>query len=253
MMEQILICFAVSIGLNMSMFLLAYIFQTDKITDISYSVSFILLSSYTILTSGDMSTSKLILYILINLWAFRLGLYLFRRIHKMEKDNRFDNIRNNIKSFFGFWFIQGISVPLILIPFILFSYNIAVPKTLIFNTGAVIAFVGFLIESIADYQKYIFKLNNPNNFMSKGLWSKLRHPNYTGEILFWTGLWIACISALNLNLSLIGFIGPVWIIILLLKFSGIPPLEKKWEEKYGNNTSFQSYYDKSWKLIPYIY
>ena len=60
--------------------------------------------------------------------------------------------------------------------------------------GGLLYLFGLLIEIIADHQKTIHnKLNNKKReFISSGLWSKSRHPNYFGEFLIWTGITIIC-------------------------------------------------------------
>ena len=53
--------------------------------------------------------------------------------------------------------------------------------------------VGFVTETLADYQKSQFRSNpaNQNMFISTGVWSISRHPNYFGEILLWFGLFVS--------------------------------------------------------------
>lgn len=235
------------------MFLIAYKLQTDKVTDISYSATFMIsvLGLFVLRSSQDI-VDKIVLSIIF-LWAIRLGLYLLVRIHTMGRDNRFDHIRNSFKSFLGFWIVQGISVTIICLPVIL-SFNTGNKNlTTIGYIGISIALIGFLIETVADNQKYSFKKLNPDTFIQSGLWAKIRHPNYLGEILFWIGIFLISLSGITNNILYLGVISPLWIVFLLIKFSGIPPLEKKWAEKYKDNVLFQNYYNKSYRLIPGIY
>ena len=46
---------------------------------------------------------------------------------------------------------------------------------------------GFLLESVADIQKFNFRQNkeNSNRWCDTGVWKWSRHPNYYGEILVW--------------------------------------------------------------------
>ena len=253
MWQDFFLFLGISIGFNLAMFLVAYKLQTDKITDISYSATFItsVLGMFLLRSSNDVVDFSILILILF--WAIRLGTYLLIRIHRMGQDNRFDHIRNSFKSFLSFWIVQGVSVTIICIPIIL-SFNIADKELSIIGCiGIVIAILGFLIESIADKQKYSFKKENPDAFIQTGLWTNIRHPNYLGEILFWVGIFLLSISGFENSIVFVGIISPSWIIFLLLKFSGIPPLEKKWAEKYKDNNQFQVYYHRSYKLIPGIY
>jgi len=43
-------------------------------------------------------------------WASRLGVYLYSRIKKMKKDDRFDELRKDWKKLAVFWGFQAITV-----------------------------------------------------------------------------------------------------------------------------------------------
>ena len=52
---------------------------------------------------------------------------------------------------------------------------------------------GLTLETVADYQKSTFKLDNRYEWCNVGLWSWSTHPNYLGEMLFWTGTYLGWI------------------------------------------------------------
>ncbi len=240
-----------SIAINLVFFLFAYFLQTDKVTDFTYSLTFIILSFIGYVDS-DKTWVDLTLLLLIVIWALRLGSYLFLRIHAMGRDKRFDAFRHKWLSFLGFWIVQAVSVWIILLPYIA---GVDVPEKVVspvFILGCALAFGGFLLEAVADYQKYVFKRSNPDGFMSTGVWKRIRHPNYTGEILFWTGLFVALLPFFS-GWQYFTVVSPLWICFLLIRFSGIPLLRKKWDEKYGNDPAFQQYLQRSYSLFPYIY
>lgn len=55
---------------------------------------------------------------------------------------------------------------------------------------------GAALEFVADEQMRRFRgVKQPGQIMQSGLWSRCRHPNYLGEILFWVGVWIAALGA----------------------------------------------------------
>jgi Predicted membrane protein len=82
-----------------------------------------------------------------------------------------------------------------------------------------------------------------------GLWSYSRHPNYLGEILLWTGIAFFGISCFT-GLERVAWISPIFIYILLTKISGIPILDKRGLEKWGDNPEYQKYRDETPALIP---
>jgi len=58
---------------------------------------------------------------------------------------------------------------------------------------------GFATEVIADRQKSQWRKEkdekkHSEEWISRGLWGKSRHPNYFGEMLLWFGIWLVCIS-----------------------------------------------------------
>ena len=55
------------------------------------------------------------------------------------------------------------------------------------NQKTLLGIPGFLLESVADMQKFNFRQNkaNKNRWCDVGVWKWSRHPNYYGEILVW--------------------------------------------------------------------
>lgn len=71
--------------------------------------------------------------------------------------------------------------------------TVAAPLSAIDFVGAAVSLLGVLIEATADAQlrRYMLKPRAERPIVLRsGLWYYSRHPNYMGEILFWTGLWI---------------------------------------------------------------
>ncbi|MBT8189359.1 MAG: DUF1295 domain-containing protein [Bacteroidia bacterium] len=238
-----------SIGFNLILFLLAYFFQTDKITDLSYSLTFAAISIYSFIQS-ERSLVDIIILLLVIIWAIRLGSYLFYRIHAIGRDKRFDQIRERFISFFLFWLMQGLTCFVVMIPAILINQATSKDSNMIVVIGVIIAISGLLLESVADQQKFKFKSLNPGKFMNSGVWSYLQHPNYTGELLFW---WSIFIISLPFSSWYYSIIGPLWISLIIIRFSGISILQKKWSERYGNDPDFVAYSKKTYKLVPFIY
>jgi steroid 5-alpha reductase family enzyme/tryptophan-rich sensory protein len=244
---ELLIAFIISIAIQIVMFIPAFIFQTDKLTDISYGISFIAL---TLFFFRNFSLPNVLIATMIILWGLRLSIFLFIRINKIKKDKRFDGMRDNFFKFLGFWLLQGVSVFAIMMSALLFLSSNTSRFSLI---GMVIWGLGLLLESIADLQKYNFK-NNPKNkgkFISSGIWKYSRHPNYFGEILCWVGIYIFAFPAFSIGHRIIALISPLFIVILLLFASGIPILEKKAHEKWGKDMKYIEYKKKTPILVPF--
>jgi len=234
-----------SLAINIIMFIPAFILKTDKLTDISYSLSFIILTLIIFLT--NINFTNMILFLLITLWGVRLGTYLLIRINKIKKDKRFDGMREKFFNFLGFWLLQGFTVWVVLIPTLL-----VLTKQVTFSylslIGLVIFIKGLLIESFADYQK--FTNYKKDKWIDIGLWKYSRHPNYFGEILVWIGIYLYTLPYLIGYEKLIGLISPIFITILLLFVSGVPKLEKVNNKKFGKLKEYQEYKKRTGLLIP---
>jgi len=244
---------AVSIFIQLILFVPAYRFKTDKLTDLSYSLTFILLAFIAFLGS-DAVLPKIILLLMVLVWGLRLGIFLFVRINKISKDSRFDEIRINFFKFLSFWIFQGITVFIVLLP-TFFFFQGKTTYSFLLSFGFLVWLTGLITEGFADRQKYIF-INNPKNkgkWVDTGLWKYSRHPNYLGEILCWVGIYLYTFEAITTNQRLVGMLSPLTIIVLLLFVTGIPKLEEKADKKWGSNQRYQEYKKKTAALIPFIY
>ncbi|MBN2780339.1 MAG: DUF1295 domain-containing protein, partial [Candidatus Marinimicrobia bacterium] len=84
----------IALGINILMFLPAFIIKTDKFTDISYALTFIVLT-WTAWIVNPVSAQSTLIAAMLTVWALRLGIFLRVRIGKMEQDKRFDGIRDS--------------------------------------------------------------------------------------------------------------------------------------------------------------
>ncbi len=253
-MNDLLLSLIAVVAFNLAIFPIAFRLQTDKLTDITYSLSFIFLAAFGLLRSDAFADPvRLITASIVIFWAIRLGYFLLKRVSQLGKDARFDNIRVNFKRFLRFFFIQGVSSWIISIPLLILFYSkdqVSVTNIWIMG-GWIIAVGGLLLESISDYQKSQFK-NMPGNadkFFTGGLYKKIRYPNYLGEILFWIGIFI-CTSIVLDGIQWLSIVSPIVIILLLTRLSGIPILEKSRAVKYAKSPEYQSYLKNTYLLIP---
>ena len=114
---------------------------------------------------------------------------------------------------------------------------------------------GMLIESIADFQKYTFRQNpaNQDKWISSGLWGIVRFPNYLGEMMLWTGLYLSASSTFEGVLEHASVISPLFVVWLLSRLSGIPILERQNLKRWQDKPEFMHYFRNTYRLIPYIY
>lgn len=142
----------IALGLNVAMFIPAYKFKTDKLTDLSYGLTFVILAVL-VLFLNSITEAKIILTLMVIAWGLRLGGFLFLRVRKFKKDLRFDGMRESFFRFFRFWFLQGLTAWVVLVPALFF---ISSGGDSVLWAGFFIWLAGLIIEATADWQKYRF-------------------------------------------------------------------------------------------------
>lgn len=233
-------------------FIPSYWRQTEKFFDLTGSLTFLIISTLALFLSPGVDGRALLVWALVVTWATRLGTYLFSRVQKAGKDDRFDKIKPSFFRFLNVWTIQGLWVTLTLIAALV---AITTPNRKELDLFALIGFLvwvfGFTLEVVADYQKSRFNANlkNKGKFIQSGLWSKSRHPNYFGEIVLWIGVTIIALPVLQ-GWEWVALISPVFVTLLLTRISGIPLLEKKAEQKWGGQEDYEAYKKTTPVLIP---
>ncbi len=117
--------------------------------------------------------------------------------------------------------------------------------------GVCIMACGLVLESLADFQKSKAKAKNPKRFCDAGLYKIVRCPNYLGEVLFWTGVFVSGVTALSgvwqWLASLFGYLCIVYIM-----FGGARRLELRQNRNYGADPEYQAYVKKTPILLPFV-
>ena len=236
------------------LFIPAYLFQTEKFYDLSGSLTYIFVIcyvSYYSLQGNEINFGNIILASAILIWTIRLGSFLFFRIHKAGEDKRFRSIKTSPTRFFMTWTLQGMWVSICsACALTAISTSKGVQVNSLLYVGLAFFLIGFLIEIISDNQKSKFRSNpeNKDKFITTGLWSFSRHPNYLGEIILWLGITIMSISSLS-GWQFITLISPIFTYVLLVYVSGVRILEANGKKKWGHLESYQDYLKKTPSLI----
>ena len=247
-----LLCVALAFLINWLAFIPAYIYQTEKFYDLTGSFTYITLTLLALVLSGNKDPRTLLLTALVMIWSVRLGTFLFRRIQKDGKDDRFDAIKPNFFRFLNAWSLQALWVILTAAPaLIAISSSSRVALETFALVGLVVWLAGFGIEVMADYQKRQFRKDpgNKGRFIKTGLWSRSRHPNYFGEIVLWIGVTLIAVPTLQ-GWQWIALISPVFVSYLLTRVSGVPMLEAKADKKWGGQEDYENYKANTPVLIP---
>ena len=260
-------------------FPITVIWKDNSLVDIGWTLGFMSMAwiSYIVngLTNGNwFAARQLTITILVTVWGIRLLThYIARRVIRKVEDKRFAGYRERWTENFYLKTILVIFLPQVFLVYIIglpVVFANSINDSLAIDTAGIVLLVigglvwleGFLIESIADFQLLRFR-NNPDNkgkILNKGLWKYSRHPNFFGESEQWWGIFIIAISyafynfppanATYLGVGWLTILGPILLTFTLLKFSGIPTLEK--EGILEGREGYEDYLKTTSKFIPWF-
>jgi steroid 5-alpha reductase family enzyme len=144
----------------------------------------------------------------VGIWSAKLAAFLVYRVFHTTHDARLDDTLASASGAVGFWTISC-----------LWGWLVSLPHTIAAATpgprpsfgratdraGLLLLVLGLAVESLADWQKWRFKQSEANRgrFCDEGLWQTSQHPNWCGNLMFWTGILV-----LNTQ-TLLSDLGPV--------------------------------------------
>ena len=232
-----------SVLIQVIFFVPSFILKTEKLYDLIGSSTYVVVISFAYFYLSDKTITDTILFLFVLVWGIRLGTYLFMRISRDKEDVRFEKAKKNFFWFLQYWMGQALWVSITssaAVISILQNENDSLNIYVII--GVLIWIIGFSIEVISDFQKSKFKKseNTTKTFISKGLWSKSRHPNYFGEITLWVGIYVISLSSFT-DIEYLTLISPLFVYILLTRMSGVNMLEKIADERYGHLSEYVEY------------
>eukprot|EP01082_Thalassiosira_pseudonana_P009350 g8296.t1 g8296 contig29:178308-179717(-) len=132
------------------------------------------------------------------LWSVKLASFLFYRACVVKSDARLDSMLSTTSGIVTFWIFSLLWGVIASLPHSLGLTTSSSPSgnNLAMLIGTMIYTVGFLMETVADYQKWMYKQQNPGQFCNVGLWSVSQHPNFFGNLLVWFGIFVINLPAL---------------------------------------------------------
>ncbi len=246
------ICGMVAFAVHWVVFIPSYIYRTERYFDLTGTIAYVSVVACALILNPAPDLRSVLVGALVLIWSSRLGSFLFLRIRRQGKDDRFDRIKNDFMMFLMTWTLSGLWVYLTAAAGIAAMTNV---KSGALDSYAIIGFciwlLGFSVEVVADRQKTRFRsqLENQGKFISAGLWAWSRHPNYFGEIVLWIGIAVIAFPVLS-GSQLVLLLSPVFVWFLLAKVTGIPLLEAKAERNWGNDPAYRSYRDSTSLLFP---
>jgi steroid 5-alpha reductase family enzyme len=263
------------LGLSIFVFIVGEITKNNSQVDKLWSILpaiYVWIVAY----ASDFNSRNVLMAILATIWAARLTYNFNRRggyswkFWEGEEDYRWEVLRQNpvFKSkiaweLFHLLFICVYQMALILLftlpSMVAWQGENPIGLFDVILTGLFLFFVIF--ETVADQQQWNYQTvkyakkaakeplegDYAKGFVDKGLWSKMRHPNYFAEQSIWLVFYLFSVSADGrwLNWSVMG------IILLLLLFQGSADFSEKISaEKYP---AYKDYIKRVPRFLPKIW
>ena len=273
-------------AVNAAGFAVTALSKSHKITDLTGTAAFVASawathasSSLSATSSSSSSSSSLSLLLrpsrgfalacVVSAWGARLSAHLFTRVLRLGKDERLDFLFPGEgdpplggpslfpAKLLSFWAAQGAWAWVCLLPVTVLHGNPAAAGGRLGAAGAacVAAALAFVAaEAVADAQKdgHYRDPAKRGRPCTEGLYSVVRFPNYAAEIGVWASIACAAATAPGVLASapLAVAASPLFTYSLLAHGSGIPPLERAHEKKYGASEEYRRWKREVPRLFP---
>lgn len=219
-------------GMMFCGWLISLVYKNVTLVDSLWGLGFVLIAWITFGLTEGYTGRKVLIVVLTTVWGLRLSAHLSWRNWGKGEDPRYGGWRQAggnrfwIISLFKVFLLQALFMWVIALA-IQYAQMSRTPAhfTRLDLMGLIIWMIGFLFESVSDWQLARFKTDpaNRGKVMDRGLWAYSRHPNYFGECLIWWGIFLIALSTPH---SWWTIISPFIISAVLLKMTGIPLTEK---------------------------
>jgi steroid 5-alpha reductase family enzyme len=233
--------FGLALAVTLSMMTLVWVLGLIKrdagIIDIFWGLGFVVVAWFYFFATEAFTLRKIVIVSIVSLWGLRLSLHIFVRSIGRGEDYRYRDMRERHASNFAIWslfaifWLQAAILWFVSAP-LLAAQHSQLPEGLTWLDwlGIVLFVIGFLFESVGDWQLVRFKRDpaNSGRVMQSGLWRYTRHPNYFGDALVWWGFFLIALSTPG---SFWTIASPALMTFLLLKVSGVSLLEQSLSEK----------------------
>lgn len=235
--SSVLLWSAVTVAVVMTAtWLVSLPLRNASIVDPVWSLGFVIVAwvAFAVSHGSADGLRSAVLLAMVTIWGLRLSIHLFTRNRGHGEDFRYRAMRRKHGekfwwvSLFTVFMVQGILMWTVSLP-LQFGIGIAGRSTgwlVLLILGVIEWTIGFGFESIGDAQLKAFKADpaSAGQVMDRGLWRYTRHPNYFGDACVWVGILIVSLGAGGW--AWVGIVGPLVMITLLRRVSGVTLLEK---------------------------
>jgi steroid 5-alpha reductase family enzyme len=253
--HQVLIASAVGIlALIIVTWLISLLIRDASIIDIAWGLGFVIVALISLVEGQGSHNRRVLMLAMVGLWGLRLSGYLAWRNLGKGEDYRYRSMRQKwgenfwITSLLRIYLVQAVLIFVVSLPVQLSAASLESKRGFLSILGIGLWAVGFLCESVGDFQLARFKGNpeNEGKVMDRGLWRYTRHPNYFGDFCVWWGIWLV---AAETDLGKWGIVGPIVMSILLLRVSGVALLERTISKR---RPDYDAYVARTSPFVPWL-
>lgn len=202
---------------------------------------------------------KLLMVVLVCIWAVRLGGYILWRWRDHGPDRRYVKMLERAQEQKGWSYPKAawrmvfmLQAPILWVGSLPVQLGQMSATPVSVGTlgwiGAGLSVFGILFESTADWQMVRFKKrpDSAGKVMDKGLWRYTQHPNYFGDLCMWFGLFL--IAAETGLLGAASIVGWLLLLTLFLKYSGGSSYEKRLKH---TRPGYADYMARTSSMVPW--
>lgn len=238
------------------LWLLSILKNDVSFIDSFWAVGFVVVAvaCYFVFLPAPRGVSSQCLLLVTATWGGRLGTYLLLRWRREGADPRYVRMiekasgNPHLFTLRMVFLLQGVMLWLVSLPIQLGMFaDQGDPIGIGAALGLALAALGFLFESIGDYQMAAFRADpvNRGQVMDRGLWRYTRHPNYFGDACVFWGLWLVAMDA---GAPWWSIAGPLLLNWTLLRWSGAALLERRMKR---SRPGYEDYIARTSSFIPW--
>lgn len=220
------------------------------VADTAWGGGFIAIATVCLFASAN--NRSVLAWLLVGIWGLRLASHIWKRNAFKGPDKRYEELsakwskeRFWLRAFLSVFLLQAGLIFLVALPVIVVAGQPTRPLGIMGLVAVLLWVFGFLFEFVADRQlaRFLQDHNNKGKVLQEGLWKYSRHPNYFGELVQW---WAISLLALGSSNAWLALAGPAVLTYLIIFVSGIPPIEKRHNQKPG----YTKYKERTSVIIP---
>jgi steroid 5-alpha reductase family enzyme len=234
------------------------VLEDASIGDTLYPLPFLIVATVFFFRGAGNADRERLVLALVTLWALRLSVQVGWRNWNRE-DPRYARQRAYAASIgrsYAWYSLTHVFLSL----GALSGFAVAAPLFLAQRTpdpalgvlagaGTALFALGLVFETVADLQLAAFRRDprNANQVLQHGLWRYSRHPNYFGEVLVWTGLFLI---AAETPWGWLAIVSPLTTLWLLAGPTGLLLIERRMRKKRPE--AFAEYARRTSAFVPWF-